>query len=243
MGTRNSGQEHIAALFSRMPDEDARLELFDEFLPLALSLSSRYRHRGTESDDLRQVASIGLLNAIDRFDPEFGARFVSFAIPTITGELKKYFRDAGWAMAVPRRLKELSLQTRKANAELSQRLGRSATIEEIAAEIGASEHDVEEAAAIGFAYRPESLEASAEWLVDRHIADSDGGRALDDVDDVESLRPLLAQCSDRERLVIHLRFVEERTQSEIADRIGVSQMQVSRIISTIVARLGALSTR
>ncbi|HLT96572.1 MAG TPA: SigB/SigF/SigG family RNA polymerase sigma factor [Acidimicrobiia bacterium] len=235
----NDEQAHD--LFRRMPEDRARSELFDLYRPLALHLANRYAHRGIESEDLRQVAFLGLVNAIDRYDPEYGSRFISFAIPTITGEIKRYFRDAGWAAAVPRRLKDITVMCRRADEELTQRLGRSPTVEEVAIETGLTEDDVTEAASLGSAYRPDALEAQM---------GVDGGTRLDtlgDIDDrmelvenLDTLKPLIESRPERERRILHLRFYENLTQRQIADELEISQMHVSRILSSCLEKLRVL---
>ncbi len=234
-------EERAEPLFHRLPDEDARRELFELFRPLATHLANRYSYRGVEREDLVQVAHLGLLNAIDRFDPEFGSRFVSFAVPTITGELKRYFRDAGWGTAVPRRLKEVSVMSRRANEELTQRLGRSPTVEEVASEIGVSTDEVTEAASLGSAYRPDALDAPRHE-VGHSMVDSLGGedRNFRLFIDLDALKPLLESRPEREREILYLRFYEEMTQRQIAEMMNISQMHVSRILATSLEKLRLL---
>ena len=233
--------ERAEPLFRTLPDERARAELFELYRPLANHLANRYVKRGIEVQDLEQVAAIGLLNAIDRFDPDFGSRFVSFAVPTITGELKKHFRDIGWGTRVPRRMKEISMLSRRANEELSQRLGRSPTIEEVADEIEVDVDDVVEAAALGSAYRPDALDAplQGEDLTRKDRLGDEDGR-VEMVVDLAALRPLLERQTERRRRIIELRFYEDLTQRQIAERIGISQMHVSRILSSTLEQLRVL---
>lgn len=233
--------EQAEELFGRLPDEQARSQLVELYQPLAIDLAQRYAHRGQERDDLIQVALLGLLNAIDRYDPEYGSRFVSFAVPTITGELKRYFRDSGWGTGVPRRMKEVSLMSRQANEELAQRLGRSATVDEIAEHIGARPDEVAEAAALGSAYRPEALDAprtsEAGSKMDL-LGEVD--RRLEMLDELETLRPVFESRPRRERQILYLRFFEDMTQRQIAEVMGISQMHVSRIISAALEKMRLL---
>lgn len=233
--------EKATALFRCMPDDGARRELFEIYRPLALHLANRYAYRGVEVEDLKQVAFLGLLNAIDRYDPNYGSRFFSFAIPTITGEIKRHFRDAGWATAVPRRLKDVTVMCRRADEELTQRLGRSPSVEEVAAETGLSTDEVTEAAALGSAYRPDALEAqvAGEGMTRMDsLGDMDGRMEL--FDDLDALKPLLESRPERERRILHLRFYESLTQRQIAEEMNISQMHVSRILSSTLQKLRVL---
>ncbi|HEX2153992.1 MAG TPA: SigB/SigF/SigG family RNA polymerase sigma factor [Acidimicrobiia bacterium] len=233
--------EKAAPLFDLMPDPAARRDLFDLYRPLALHLANRYAYRGLESEDLRQVAFLGLLNAIDRYDPCYGSRFISFAVPTITGEIKRYFRDAGWATAVPRRLKDITVLCRRVDEELTQRLGRSPTVEEISAETGLTPHEVTEAAALGTAYRPDALEAQVrgEGTTRMDFLGHHDPR-MDQFDDLDALKPLLEARPERERRILHLRFYENLTQRQIAEEMDISQMHVSRILTSTLEKLRVL---
>lgn len=233
--------EEAAALFRRMPDDDVRQELFEIYRPLALHLANRYAYRGVETEDLKQVAFLGLLNALDRFNPDYGSRFFSFAIPTITGEIKRHFRDAGWATAVPRRLKDITVMCRRADEELTQRLGRSPSVEEVAEETGLTPDEVTEAAALGSAYRPDALEAqvSGEGMTRLDSLGALDGR-MELFDDLDALKPLLESRPERERRILHLRFYENLTQRQIADQMDISQMHVSRILSSTLEKLRVL---
>lgn len=233
--------EETNAIFRRMPDEVARRDLFEIYRPLALHLANRYAYRGVEVEDLKQVAYLGLLNAIDRYDPDYGSRFFSFAIPTITGEIKRHFRDAGWATAVPRRLKDVTVLCRRADDELTQRLGHSPSVEEVARETGLSPDEVTEAASLGSAYRPDALEAqlSGEGMTRMDsLGDMDGRMEL--FDDLDALKPLLESRPERERRILHLRFYENLTQRQIAEEMNISQMHVSRILSSTLQKLRVL---
>lgn len=233
--------ESELALFQRLPDPDARARLVESYRPLAIELAKRYAHRGQELEDLIQVACLGLVNAIDRFDPEMGHRFVSFAVPTITGELKRHFRDTAWSVGVPRRMKEVSVASRSANEQLSQRFGRSPTVEEIAEHIGSSVDEVTEVAALGSAYRAHSLEDNHDndWLPHIDLL-GDVDPEIELFDELEALRPILRGRSRRERQILYLRFYRGMTQREIADEVGMSQMNVSRILSSSLEKLRVL---
>ncbi|HEX7100740.1 MAG TPA: SigB/SigF/SigG family RNA polymerase sigma factor [Acidimicrobiia bacterium] len=233
--------ERAMALFRRLPDEEARCDLFELYRPLALHLANRYAYRGVEVEDLKQVAFLGLVNAIDRYDPEYGSRFISFAVPTITGEIKRYFRDAGWSAAVPRRLKDITVMCRRADEELTQRLGRPPSVEEVADETGLTADEVVEAASLGTAYRPDALEApTSEDGMTRldYLGDVDG--RMDLFDELDALKPLLESRPEREQRILHLRFYENLTQRQIAERMDISQMHVSRILSSTLEKLRVL---
>ncbi len=227
-------------------DAAAREQLVERYLPLASQLARRYQRADEPLDDLIQVASLGLLKAVDRFDTGRGVAFSSYAVPTIVGELKRHFRDRTWSLRVPRELQEMVLRTDRAVARLAVDLRRQPTVPEIAAELGSSEEHVLEALAATGAYRAGSLDAP------RGGPDSEDEHSLADSLGVEedgfagaetraTLQPLLARVSKREQLVLQLRFVEDLTQAEIGERIGVSQMQVSRMIRQALARLRAAS--
>lgn len=229
-------------LFARRPDPEAIEALVSMFLPLARDLARRYAHRGESLDDLTQVASLGLLQAINRFDPDYGVAFPSYAVPTILGELKRHFRDCGWALAVPRRLKELSQTSRKAADDLAHRLGRQPTVEEVAAEVGVSVDDVAEAAGLTYAYRTESIDepgdADTDYLEKLGNEDHSMGNVLDRM----TLEDLLESRPPVEREILYLRFYEEMTQREIAEVVGMSQMNVSRILSSSFEKLRLILT-
>ena len=221
-------------------DLAARDELVKRFLPLATGLARRY-HRGAEPlDDLVQVASLGLLKAIDRFDPERGTAFSSFAVPTIAGELKRYFRDKGWALRVPRDLQELAQRVGRTTDRLVHELGHTPTVTEIAAALEITPEQVLEAREAATAYRAESLDHAfgddqdATPVVDTLGADEPGYLQAEQSATLEAMMCVL---SDREREVLRLRFVEDLTQSEIGHRVGLSQMHISRLLRQAVARL------
>lgn len=219
---------------------DLRRDIITRCLPLAEHIARRFDRRGEPFDDLLQVASLGLVNAVDRFDVDRGSDFLAFAIPTIMGEVRRHFRDAGWAVRVPRRLKELHLELVRATSTLSQQLGRSPTTREVARELGVSEDDVIQGLQAANGYQTLSVDSTTGGTdtgptLGDVIGDLDSGLA--DVEDHEVLRVLLEGLPARERTVLLLRFFGNQTQSDIADRIGVSQMHVSRILSDTLARL------
>lgn len=228
-------------------DPAVRDELVRAHMGLAEYLARRFANRGEPLDDLVQVASVGLLKAVDRFDPDLGVQFSTYATHTIVGELKRHFRDRGWAVRAPRRMQELYLRLGEIIAGLSQDLGRSPTIAELAAAAGVSEEEVLEAMEAGQAYRFASLDAPAtgpdsegETVGDR-LGTDEGG--FDDAERRASLSPLLADLPPRERLILYLRFFEGLTQSEIAARLGISQMHVSRLLAHSVTQLRAAAVR
>jgi RNA polymerase sigma-B factor len=224
-------------VFAATRDVEVRDRLIEAHLGLAEHLARRFAHRGEAYDDLVQVGSLALVKAVDRFDPERGVEFTTFATRTIIGELKRHFRDRGWAVRAPRRIQELYLQIGQAISVLSQEIGRSPGIREIAIATGATEDDVIEALEAGQGYRSSSLDApgpDGEPLGSR-IGSYD--TAFSDAEHRATLSPHLSKLPERERLILTLRFVEGLTQSEIADRIGISQMHVSRLLSRSLAAL------
>ncbi|HVM02094.1 MAG TPA: SigB/SigF/SigG family RNA polymerase sigma factor [Acidimicrobiales bacterium] len=217
-----------------------RDHLVEAHLGLAEYLARRFSNRGEPLDDLVQVASVGLLKAVDRFDPERGVEFSTYATHTIVGELKRHFRDKGWAVRAPRRMQELYLRLGKIVSSLSQELGRSPTIPELASEAQVSEEEVLEALEAGQAYRFASLDAPSPGDDDgdsmsSHLGEEDAG--MIDAEHRVALSPLLAQLPQREQTILHLRFFEGMTQSEIAGRLGISQMHVSRLLARSLAQL------
>ncbi|OBG86681.1 RNA polymerase subunit sigma [Mycobacterium sp. NS-7484] len=220
--------------------ERQRERIVQRCLPLADHIARRFDGRGEPREDLVQVARVGLVNAVNRFDVEAGSDFVSFAVPTIMGEVRRHFRDNSWSVKVPRRLKELHLRLGAATAELSQRLGRAPTASELAAELDMDREEVVEGLVAGSSYNTLSIDSGgggdedAPAIVDT-LGDMDTG--LDQIDNRETLRPLLAQLPERERTVLVLRFFESMTQTQIAERVGVSQMHVSRLLAKSLARL------
>jgi RNA polymerase sigma-B factor len=214
--------------------------IVERCLPLADHIARRFDGRGEPHDDLVQVARVGLVNAVIRFDVETGSDFVSFAVPTIMGEVRRHFRDNSWSVKVPRRLKELHLQLGAATAELSQRLGRAPTPTELAELLGMDRAEVVEGLVAGSSYNTLSIDSGGSGNDDAPaIADTlgDVDATLDQIENREALRPLLESLPDRERAVVVLRFFESMTQTQIAERIGVSQMHVSRLLARALTRL------
>ncbi len=225
---------------ARTRDPQLRDRIVEEHLSLAEHLARRFAHRGEPLEDLVQVASLALVKAVDRFDPDHGVEFSSFAVPTIMGELKRHFRDTGWAMRVPRRLQELHVELGTLSGNLSQELGRSPTVAELAEATATSEDDVLEAMEAGSAYQSASLDAPPPSEdAGATLAATVGGpdAALADSERRAVLEPLLATLPERERTIIRLRFVEGLTQSEIGRRVGISQMHVSRLLNRSLADL------
>ena len=224
-------------------DEKAvvREKLVDQYIGLVEFLARRFRNRGEPLEDLVQVGTIGLLKAIDRFDLEREVEFSTYATPTIVGELKRHFRDKGWAVRVPRRLQELHLELTKVISSLGQELGRSPTVPEIAESAGITEETVLEGMEIAHAYSFTSLDAP----IDSDDAESSSfadqmGSEDDQLENLEyraSLAPEMAKLPERERKILYLRFYRGMTQSEIADRLGISQMHVSRLLNRTLIRL------
>ncbi len=224
-------------------DPGAREALVERFLPLARQLARRYQRGGEQLDDLIQVASLGLLKAIDRFDPARETAFSSFAVPTILGELKRHFRDKGWAVRVPRDLQELAVRIERVSEDLAGELGRAPTPTEIAERTGTTTEQVLEAREATAAYRAVSLDRPRED--DEETGDSLGmavgfeDHGFDAAEDAATVDRLLRVLTEREREVLQLRFAEDLTQAEIGVRVGVSQMHVSRIIRQAIERLRA----
>jgi RNA polymerase sigma-B factor len=218
-----------------------RDKIVERCLPLADHIARRFEGRGEPRDDLVQVARVGLVNAVVRFDVDAGSDFVSFAVPTIMGEVRRHFRDNSWSVKVPRRLKELHLRLGAATADLSQRLGRAPTATELAAELGMERDEVVEGLVAGSSYNTLSIDTGGGSDDDdaRAIADTlgDVDAGLDRIEDREALRPLLEALPERERMVLVLRFFESMTQTQIAERVGISQMHVSRLLAKSLARL------
>ena len=233
-------ERQLFARYHRCGDREAHEALVERFLPLARKLARRYERSNEPLDDLVQVASLGLLKAIDRFDPARSTAFSSFAVPTIVGELKRHFRDKGWWLRVPRDLQELAVRVERVADELVPELGRAPTPDEIARRIGVSTEQVLEAREAAGAYRPAPLDpapedADARGLVIDKLGIEEAG--YEAADDAATLERLMRVLSDREREVLRLRFEEDLTQSEIGLRVGVSQMHVSRLIRQSIARL------
>ncbi|MER8046473.1 SigB/SigF/SigG family RNA polymerase sigma factor [Streptomyces sp. NPDC094032] len=208
-------------------------------LPLVEHLARRFRNRGEPLDDLTQVATIGLIKSVDRFDPDRGVEFSTYATPTVVGEIKRHFRDKGWAVRVPRRLQELRLSLTTATAELSQQHGRSPTVHELAERLGISEEEVLEGLESANAYSTLSLDVPDTDDESPAVADTLGAEdeALEGVEYRESLKPLLEDLPPREKRILLLRFFGNMTQSQIAQEVGISQMHVSRLLARTLAQL------
>jgi len=228
--------------FAREGTPEVREELVERFMPLARRLAGRYAGGAEPLDDLVQVANMALVKAIDRFDPERGTAFSTFAVPTILGELKRHFRDRGWSVHVPRDVQERILKIERAQADLPAKLGHPPTVAEIAEQLELTEEQVLEAMHASQGHHAISLDASSPTAegeepspLGERIGEAD--RSFEAVEYGAAIAPVLDQISARDREVLHLRFVEDLTQSEIAKRVGVSQMHVSRILRATVDRL------
>jgi RNA polymerase sigma-B factor len=218
-----------------------REKLVDQYIGLVEFLARRFRNRGELLEDLVQVGTIGLLKAIDRFDLEREVEFSTYATPTIVGEIKRHFRDKGWAVRVPRRLQELHLELTKVISNLGQEIGRSPTVAEIAEAAGTTEETVLEGMEIAQAYNFTSLDAplDSEDSESSSFADQIGtdDDQLANLEYRAALAPEMAKLPERERRILYLRFYKAMTQSEIADRLGISQMHVSRLLNRTLIRL------
>jgi RNA polymerase sigma-B factor len=217
------------------PEEIRQREaIFHRCLALADRVARHYGGRGEDIDDLVQVARLGLVKAVNRFDPDKGSNFAAFAIPTMMGEVRRYFRDCGWSMHVPRRLKDRHGHIAKGTMELTHSLGRAPTAAQLAEHLGMTREDVLESLLAAEAYSVHSIDAPilTSDSEARNVSDTVGAIEceFDRIIDLETVKPLLAALPERERTVLYLRFFESMTQSQIAERIGVSQMQVSRIL-------------
>lgn len=214
-------------------------ELIETHAGMARSIASRYRNRGVDLDDLQQVALLGLTKAAQRFDPEAGHDFMAYAVPTIRGELRRHFRDAGWMVRPPRRVQELQGRITRAQEELEARLGRSPRPSEVAVHLEVDLDDVVEALTADGCFTPTSLDGpvggGSAPLGD--LIDDAEDRAVEAAEARILLGPAVRQLSERDRRILHLRFVEERTQDEIGKQVGLTQAQVSRVLARILAHL------
>ena len=221
-------------------DERAREQLIVNHLNLVWYLASKFKNRGEQVEDLVQVGTIGLIKAIDRFEPERGLEFTTYATPTIMGEIKRHFRDKGWSVRVPRRLQELSAKVQQINEELTRELQRSPSVAEIAERAGANVEDVLEAMESSSAYNSVSLESGSDGdedsrpIIERYATEDND---LTSSDDRMLLEDAIRDFSKREKDIIRMRFEEGLTQMEIAERLGVSQVQVSRLLRRTLARI------
>ncbi|MEJ8278548.1 RNA polymerase sigma factor SigF [Pseudonocardia sp. DW16-2] len=237
----------LRALAAAAADDPARARLRDElaagFHPVVRHIAGRYRHRGEPVDDLEQVGAIGLLNALDRFDPGQGTPFLAYAVPTITGEIRRYFRDRTWSMRVPRRLKDIQSRMARAQEELASRHGRAPKVSELAEHLGIGREEVIEGLQAQDSYRSDSLDQMV-GDTDNPLGEIVGGidAGLDTVEARESLRPALRRLPERERTILMLRFFGNQTQTQIAAQVGLSQMHVSRLLArTLVTLRGYLA--
>ena len=236
-------KDRTRELFRRYKEEgdaEARDQLIESHLNLVRFLASKFKNRGEPMEDLIQVGSLGLIKAIDRFDPSRGLEFTTFATPTIMGEIKRHFRDKGWSVRVPRRLQELSAKVGQATDDLTKQLQRSPTTEELADYLGTTVDEVLEAMESSSAYSPVPLEAGgteeddAPSVIDHYTSeDADLGAA----DDRMAIEQALEEVSPREREIIRMRFDEGLTQAEIAEKLGVSQVQVSRLLRRTLQKM------
>ncbi|WP_093480496.1 MULTISPECIES: RNA polymerase sigma factor SigF [unclassified Streptomyces] len=235
--------DQLAVLEEGTPEfQYARNTLIEMNMSLVRFAAARFRSRGAEEmEDIVQVGMIGLIKAIDRFELSREVEFTSFAVPYIVGEIKRFFRDTSWAVHVPRRLQEARVQLARANEELRSRLGRTPTVKELSELMSLPEDEVVEAQLASNGYKSASLDAAISGSEDGEaaLADfiGDEDAALGLVEDFHALAPMIAELGERDRRIIHWRFVEELTQAEIGERLGVSQMHVSRLISRLLARL------
>jgi RNA polymerase sigma-B factor len=239
------GSDELFLHCHRHHDPRARDELVRRFLPLARKLARRYAGAREPIDDLIQVASLGLVKAVDRFDPTREIAFSSFAVPTIAGELKRYFRDLGWSVHVPRGAQEMALKVEQARQQMASRSGRSPSVNELAQYLEWSVEDVLDALEAGSAHHSVSLDAPTDdgegevGSLAQSLGEDD--ERLESIEDRVTIATATRKLPARERKVLYLRFVEDLTQTQIADLIGVSQMQVSRILRRAVAQLQDLT--
>lgn len=227
-------------LYKNHGDEDAREQLIVNHLNLVRYLAAKFKNRGEPLDDLIQVGTVGLIKAIDRFDPERGLEFTTFATPTIMGEIKRHFRDKGWSVRVPRRLQELSAKVNQATDELTKDLQRSPSVEEIAEYVGSTVDEVLEAMESSSAYSSVPLETGssedddAPSIIDRYATED---TQLDTADDRLVIEETIRDFSPREQEVVRMRYVDGLTQVEIANRLGISQVQVSRLLRRTLKKI------
>ncbi|GID29363.1 RNA polymerase sigma-37 (RpsB/SigB) subunit [Paractinoplanes brasiliensis] len=235
--------ETLAALPEDHPDRPAvRRQAIEAWLPMAQRLTRRYANRGEPFDDLLQTATIGLIKAIDGYDATRGVDFTGYAIPTVLGEIKRYFRDRSWTLRIPRRLQELRMAIGAARTDLEHTLTRAPTVADISGYLGVGEEEILEALEAGHAYRPDSLSSPVRNGEDLTLGDTLGGhdRGFALAEFGVALPPAMAMLTERERTIVVLRFYGELTQSAIADRIGISQMHVSRLLSQALGKLRKL---
>jgi RNA polymerase sigma-B factor len=249
--TRQSADDQRLAaereLFERLHDADAsdaeqagvRDELIETHMPLVHHLARRYADRGEPMEDVTQVATIGLIQAIDKFDPDRGSAFSTYAVPTILGAIRRHFRDATWSVKVPRRVQELRGKIDAAHDALAQELGRSPTVAEIAARADVDPADVLDSLELSRARSAAPIDATSDGEVPLADTLGDLDASLTDIENAETIKRLLTTLSEDERTVVTLRFFDGLTQTQIAERVGVSQMQVSRILTRSLEKLRA----
>lgn len=245
---RGESYEHLRPLFTELVDagvprqrrQQIRARLVTGHLPVAQHIARRFSRRGQPVEDLTQVATVGLINAVDRFDPDRGTDFLSFAVPTIVGEVRRHFRDNTWSMRVPRRLKELHAAITSAIGELSQRYGHSPRPSEIAEHLDVPVAAVLEGLQVADAYASTSLDDGIDVRPSIAAAAAIDEPGLDQVENRAALYPALAKLPERERKIVFLRFFENMTQTQIAKQVGVSQMHVSRLLARSLQRLRGL---
>jgi RNA polymerase sigma-B factor len=244
--TRSDEARDLFAEYRRTRDPEVRNRLVLMHLGLARWLAARFAHRGEPLEDLVQVGSIGLIHAVERFEPERGTKFTTFATATIVGEIKRYFRDSTWALKVPRFLRELSVHVIQANESLSQRLGRSPTIAEIAAHVGSSEEETLDAMELGSTHgtisldRPLRIEDTDDTLITMQDEVGTIDAELQRLENYHALRAAMKRLDHCGKTIIHLRFLHGLSQTEVAERLGISQMHVSRLQRKALHRLKEL---
>ncbi|MBT8240644.1 MAG: SigB/SigF/SigG family RNA polymerase sigma factor [Acidimicrobiia bacterium] len=238
--TDSTERDELFERWAAHPTPELRNEIAESFAPLAEFFANRYKNRGAEPEDLRQVAHLALVAAVDRFDPAYGVKFSTFAGRTIDGELKKYFRDKTWAVRVPRGLKEISIEVRNAADRFNADHDRAPKVHELAELTGHSDDVIIEALDVqATAYRAESLNKPAgdgDGLTLGETLES-GARGIEVAEIQLAVRSMLDELPERERTIVLLRFFENKSQQEIADQIGVSQMHVSRLLRTTLQEL------
>ena len=234
--------ERLFGEYRRTRDPKLRAQLVQMHENLVRYLAAKFANRGEPIDDLIQVGMIGLVNAVDRFEPDRGTKFSTYATPTVVGEIKRYFRDRAWNLKVPRWLQELNLQVVKANDQLSQRLGRSPSVSEIAEHVGCSEEEALDAMELGNAYETVSLDSqlalegdTAPLTLNDSIGVEDLG--LEQIEHYDDLKLALESLDSREKMIIYLRFFQDLSQTEVANRLNISQMHVSRLQHRALQRL------
>jgi RNA polymerase sigma-B factor len=237
---RESELDDALRLFAGSRDEAVRDEIVIDQMPLVHALARRFARRGEALEDLVQAGSIGLVNAVERFDPDLGYAFGAYATSTIVGEIKRYFRDKAWTVRAPRRVQELYLRLGPVVDEMCQRLGRTPTVADIAEETGATRSDIVEALEARHLYRAMSIDAphTNGTTLAQHLGGND--EALEQADDRIELAEILEMLPARDSLIVRLRFIDDLTQSEIASRVGLSQMHVSRLLAKSLTEMRSL---